>query len=362
MRGFRLQLGIVAALGGSIVAASAADADALDPRPVRGVAAFATAALIETAPPGPRLAVSLGTDSRAARQRPERTRSARPAPPVQPVWLTAIVPSSGSWQWRLAGPVPPPPATPTTEPVATDAADAERSSSARGDKPAPWREVWVGGDWIENAWAAYTGFGAAPFGRLTDNGWRVRSVAGYGRYSYVTQRLAGKTLVSTRHQATKAFADLLVGYQYGLGALTFKGFAGVAGRADGTTPYDPTNPGEGMHYGVKLEADAWLEIAPAWWASASASWTSVHDTLGVRARLGYRITPALSAGIEVAATRSAGDDTGRGGGFLRYAWETGEISVAGGMTGAFDGSVRERVKGVDRDDSLYVSANWLTRF
>jgi hypothetical protein len=367
VRGICFQFGVAVGFCASVGYALAGDLDRPDAGDdARGVAAFASVALTgvaTTRPISPRRRMPPSRSSSHSKRGGGRT-SAQDGSSSTPKRLERaaemrIASSPYVARSNLAGPPPPAPATPSIEPEAERWIWPEASSSTATK---PWREVWAGGDWIENAWTAYAGFGAAPFGTLAENGWRVRSVAGYGRYHYERHRWIGKNLVPIRHDTTKTFADLLVGYQQGFGALTLKGFVGLAGRADLTTPYDAANPSEGMHYGVKIESDAWLEMSPMMWAALSASWTSVNSTFAGRGRIGVRLTPQISVGVEAASVRSDESDTGRLGGFVRYAWDAGEVSLAAGMSGSLDGGLGDRLTRVRSDDSPYVSVNWLTRF
>ena len=72
------------------------------------------------------------------------------------------------------------------------------------------------------------------------------------------------------------------------------------------------------------------------------SWSTLHDIYGARARLGWRLWPQLSVGVEGGATGSWDYDTARVGGFVRYEWATGELSVSGGVYGRWP---RQRLGG-----------------
>jgi len=178
-------------------------------------------------------------------------------------------------------------------------------------------EFWSGGEAFQHIWSIYTGASFAPFGSVREDGLRVRGIAGYGDYG----------------NGTVVFADLLVGYHAQLGPLTLKVLAGVT-AAD----RDPDHPGsmpQGAGLGAKGVVETWWNITDRVWTSTDLSWSSLHSVYSGRARLGWRLWPELSAGFEGGATGTLDRDIARIGGFVRYEWATGELSISGGL--AIDG-------------------------
>jgi hypothetical protein len=53
--------------------------------------------------------------------------------------------------------------------------------------------------------------------------------------------------------------------------------------------------------------------------------------LSARGRLGWRFTPALSAGLEAGAGGNVEGDIARLGAFVRYEWAGGELAASGGV-------------------------------
>ena len=155
---------------------------------------------------------------------------------------------------------------------------------------------------------------------------------------------------------TGSFADMLLGYHKGFGALTVKAYAGIAytneqwlqDGADGGSP--------GSDLSAKVLVESWLNLTPAAFAQLDAGWTSLRNTTTARVRLGYRILPSLSIGPEagywsaVDAEADSGVAAWRYGAFARFEWKGGEVSLSAGV--ADD----------DRDSHLYATINALMRF
>jgi hypothetical protein len=190
-------------------------------------------------------------------------------------------------------------------------------------------EVWTGVNATRHAWSSYGGVNWAPLGKLEDDGFRLRVAGGYGEYRY-SGTVAGLTQTI---YGSAGFADLLAGYQVGLGALTLKAFAGATFDDHVLTPFDASNPVSGSARGVKAAIEGWLNVTSLMWAQFDASYATAHRSYNTRLRLGYRVTPAISVGVEGGALGNAASDSGRGGGFVRYEWRGGEISASGGVSG-----------------------------
>lgn len=214
-----------------------------------------------------------------------------------------------------------------------------------------WREVSAGADVTQHSWSAYTTLTLAPFGALDREGFRFRSVGGYGRYRYSGTRAVGTTRIPTEFRGVNSFTDLMVGYQLQHGTTTLKGFAGASGIAHSITPFDRDNEVTGLDIGLKAALEVWAEISAKIWASADVSWTAAHETYASRLRGGWRVVPELSAGIEAGLHGNATYDGHRGGVFLRYAQDWGEVSVSGGVTGD-----------IDQPTNPYGTVNWLIRY
>lgn len=205
------------------------------------------------------------------------------------------------------------------------AAAAEPAARAGGEPP--HLEAWSGGEAFHDLRSVYGGASWAPFGSVQEDGFRLRAVLGYADY----------------RQGTVAFGDLLAGWHKQLGPVTLKVLGGMT-VAD-HHPVDPMSSLEGTDIGAKGIVEAWWAISDPLWACADLSFGSLQWDHSARLRLGWRLWPELSAGIESGSSGTWGHDIGRAGGFLRYEWASGEVSISAGAsfegpTGGWEGTAR----------------------
>lgn len=247
-------------------------------------------------------------------------------------------------------------------------------TAAKDEAKPAWRETWAGAIASRQVWSAYSGVTFAPFGGIQQDGFRFRTVGGYGqyRYSYVA------SAKSSAFKGTSAFTDLMAGYQHTLGPATLKALVGGSAMGHALQPYDPLNRVQGLDYGLKLGLESWVNLGPNAWSQLDASWAASFGSVNARGRIGYRIAPNISVGPELAIASNAQlksewlDDKpwrgASGGLFARYEWHSGELSVSGGLggQGGVGGgagvSVGAGLGSVAKPTSPYVSVNWLTRF
>jgi Cellulose biosynthesis protein BcsS len=189
--------------------------------------------------------------------------------------------------------------------------------AAPPDQDQPRVEMWSGGEAFDRIWSVYTGASFAPFGSVREDGFRLRAVVGYGDHG----------------SGTVSFADLLVGYHAQLGPVTLKVFAGLA--AEDRRSDEPGSPPQGVEVGAKGAAEVWWNITDQVWTSVDLSAASLHSLYSARIRLGWRLWPELSSGLEGGSAGTTDHDIARFGGFLRYEWATGELSLSAGL--AMDG-------------------------
>ncbi len=217
----------------------------------------------------------------------------------------------------------------------------------------PKYEVWTGAEAFEHDWSVYSGVTASPFGGIQEEGLRLRAVLGYSSYTYVPGTL--------KFHGAVGFGDFLLGYHQQLGAVTLKLFGGlsVAGRKSD----DPFSSIDGTGWGGKAVAEVWWDINDRAWTSLDLSWASLRDSYdriySSRLRLGWRVLPSLSAGLEAGADGNDDCDIGRLGGFVRYEWAGGEVSLSGGFSNENVGA-----GGLFHDGSQgpFVTVSWLMRF
>lgn len=220
-------------------------------------------------------------------------------------------------------------------------------STAAADEPAdkPWRETWLGGDASSHVWLLYSGTTLAPMGDLWSNGARLRIVGGYGQYDvrYGKRDYAVRT----------TFTDAMVGYQMRFGALTAKAFAGATFITVDAAAHDGTRALSQPALGGKVALELWLDAGERAWMALDTSAATAHDSFSARLRYGWRALPPLSVGPEAILNgndlwvdRTGVDAKGpieralhndvRFGGFARFNWTGGEISISGGIAGDID--------------------------
>jgi hypothetical protein len=217
-------------------------------------------------------------------------------------------------------------------------------------------EISIGAQASRQAWSIYSSMTVAPFGALSQDGLRLRTTGGYGAFRYSGLRASGGGEETVRFRGTVSFADLLVGYHRQLGPLTLKLYAGAAAARHAIDPFDAEAEVPGAGVGGKAAVETWWTMSDVAWAQLDASYATLHEAYAGRLRLGWRIFPALSTGVEAEADGNADGSSGRLGGFLRYEWAQGEVSASGGlMTDWAD---------VERIDARcgYATISWLNRF
>ena len=232
------------------------------------------------------------------------------------------------------------------------------ASAAEGAAPAskavPSFEVWTGAEVFQHVWSLYAGGNYAPFGSVQADGFRLRAVGGYAAYSYTSLRWNGVRSQPSEFHGKVSFADLLAGYHKQLGSLTIKILGGLT--VTGQNVDDPQSSTGGTDTGAKAVVETWWNITEKAWASVDLSWATLDNVYGTRAALAGGCGPQLSVGVEGGATGNWDYDTARFGGFVRYEWASGELSVSGGVSGDGPSSGWVEVHGP------FATVNVLTRF
>lgn len=213
----------------------------------------------------------------------------------------------------------------------------------------------------EQVWSLYSGITAAPFGGIQADGARLRLSGGYGGYRYSGPRAFGTGSQAIDFEGTVVFADFLLGYQKQAGPVTLKLFGGLMAEEHQVRPDDPETSIRGMGVGGKVVLEAWWTVNDRLWASADLAWGSVHNSYGGRIRLGWRLAPNLSAGLETGVAGNVEGDVTRAGAFLRYEWAAGELSISGGVS-SDQLFYNLGVAKASDSSTPFVSAGWLTRF
>ena len=207
------------------------------------------------------------------------------------------------------------------------------STAVAPENPVLRYEAWIGGDATGFSQSLYGGMTTALTGDIREDGFRLRSAAGYGTYSYTSLRWNGTARVPVHYSGVQSFTDLLLGYQQTFGAWTVKIYAGGAQDRHLLLPFDTENSVQGAQIGAKAAIETWWNIADIAFLQTDASWSQVFDTYGGRVRAGYRVNPAVSVGVEGALNGNAVYESARAGAFARLEWTRGELSASGGLAG-----------------------------
>jgi hypothetical protein len=217
---------------------------------------------------------------------------------------------------------------------------------ACAESEAPRNEFFTGFELSDNYASAYLGGGYA-FGKgLYAPGWRLRSVASYGRYHYDGTLPVGANDVATEFEGDEYFGSALVGYQFHPGGrLIVKLFAGIESDSQIISPHDPKNSVQGSALGLRLQAETWTDLSDRYFLSADACYGTAFQEYWALARLGYRLGERLSLGLEGGALGNEEYDAGRGGGFARVNFRALEVTLSSGFTGNY----------LEDDPSFYIA-------
>ncbi|GFO82365.1 MAG: hypothetical protein A49_19920 [Methyloceanibacter sp.] len=162
----------------------------------------------------------------------------------------------------------------------------------------PRREVFSGVETTNNYTGVYAGGGYAFGEGLYGSGWRVRAVGALGRYSYDGTLFANGSYGPAEFTGDVTFLSAQAGYQVRRGPLIVKAFAGIEAVDQQISPYDPGNAVQGTALGLRIALETWADLSGRWFLSADASFGTAFQEYWELTRIGYRLGPALSAGLE----------------------------------------------------------------
>ena len=230
--------------------------------------------------------------------------------------------------------------------------------------PAAWREIGVGGMASAHSWTLYSNSTFAPLGPINADGLRVRLGSGYGKFDYTVPAKFHFTCPkpslicpATPVKGRVTFADIMAGYRFSYGPVTAKAFAGYAIDTQGLSPFDDGNAAGGKARGPRLALETWTNLSRRLWLQADGSWSAAHAQASVLTRLGYRVLPSVSLGVEEAYFQNVAGHEFRSGVFARYEWDSGEVVAAGGLKGE-----RHSYTGDDGKDGPWGSLSVLFRY
>lgn len=229
-------------------------------------------------------------------------------------------------------------------------------SAARGEEAAGLKwgpnsfQLWSGGEYSSRYWSAWSGIAYSPFASMSEPGWRLRVIAGGGQFDYSGYRLENGKIVEATLKGASDFVEGAIGYQWQTGSWTTKLYGGVLFNELHPDPRD-ARPESTSRLQPKIAFENWLNIGADWWANVDLSYATADRDYWSRARLGWRVQPVVSVGIEASAQGNRYNDIRRAGLFVRYDGRLGEAVIAGGIADE-----------ATRPPSAYVTLNWLGRF
>lgn len=193
-----------------------------------------------------------------------------------------------------------------------------------------WRESWIGGESLASSSSIYSGSTIALAGDIEHPGWRLRTTAGYGRYTYRKGLEGPDGPTNTKLAGRNLFSDALLGYHLRWSGLTLKAFGGMAAERHIVDPRDPDRTRTKQTYGGKAALEAWVTVASRYWIAADLAWTSTDKSHQFGLRTGYTLFKRFDLGVETRYARHRGLASGRVGGFAT--WQIGDagITIASG--------------------------------
>ena len=179
--------------------------------------------------------------------------------------------------------------------------------------------VFSGVDVGRDSAFGWTGVEGAPFGRLEEDGLRIRVSGGKGRYRYRT--------ASEKNGSDVASGELLAGFhrKYANSGVTL--YVGPQIEHQRLTEHDR----DGTEFGLKAALELYARLDPLRLVNASASASTVKRAYHARAALLREISPALAIGVEAAVYGDARYVEPRGGLFVSTTKGNSVLAISVGV-------------------------------
>lgn len=168
--------------------------------------------------------------------------------------------------------------------------DDDARDFLRGGHTAETVLLFGGFDIWQHGLSGHAGLLWAPQ-TLARDGFLLKLLAAGGAYRY---RSAGVNVIGLH-----ALDSVMVGYRLERNGFEVRVFAGADFQYHRLNTFDFNNKLQGMLYGARVNAEAWWQPVPDMMVAASASASTIGNTFGARAALGWRFMDNFFAGPEV---------------------------------------------------------------
>ena len=208
----------------------------------------------------------------------------------------------------------------------------------------PVGEFFTGGSLTNNSWISWAGAVKSLSSSLYEEGWRIRVLGAYGRYSFLTD--------GQSNSANPALFEITPGYQFKTGPLITKIYAGLHGEQHKLGNPDPDNKTKDMGYGAKIIFENWIDLPMNSFASLDGSFSTLNTSYQGMLRTGSAyFYPQLTFGPEVQIIGNEEYYQLRAGLFGRWSRPNGSLEASIGFAEDYD-----------HKNTPYASFSWLKRF
>ncbi|RTL90847.1 cellulose biosynthesis protein BcsS [Ancylobacter aquaticus] len=175
------------------------------------------------------------------------------------------------------------------------------------------------------------GMAWAPFAPMDQQGLRLRTQTGGGRYQYRTQAVPGGW-----NTGNKTDGEVLLGWQFLRGAHALALYGGVNVVDNRLDDPDPGNRDQGTQFGAKIVAEWFYRLDERWTLTAAISASTADGTVNGRATAGWQAVRGLNVGMETGVTTDWLDESARLGLFVACPLEGWELRAATGWRWSSD--------------------------
>jgi hypothetical protein len=170
--------------------------------------------------------------------------------------------------------------------------------------------VFFGGVAVDEAgWFADAGAVAAFNRNLNLPGWLFRIRGGGGHYDY-------NRSATLEQGVDYQVGEVMLGYQWFMGPSRISVYAGP--NVENHDNNDPLAEVAGTKWGFKAQGEIFTNFAPNWYSLVLGTYSTAFSSYFALGKLGYRVTPFISIGPEVAALGNDRFDAVRTGPFVAF--------------------------------------------